>query len=422
MAIPGLTVSPEVGFSATAAGVLIFDDVTRGKLDTGQFGDTGVFVDLISWFRGGTITRGVSRHDGIYGKAEAGRATMVLANEDRRFDPTNLAGPYVAAGVTQVEPEREFRYRAVYAGVGYNLFRGFADDWDLSYAPPNVSNAILRGTDGTKVVSNYDQNAGGVVGTGEDTGARINRVLDNIDWAASDRDIDVGLTTVQGTDLSANAWAEVVLNADTEIGEVYFDGTGKLVFRNRHAFLIEGRSTTPQAVFGDEPGELGYTGLGFSSSGAQIRNLIRISRVGGTQQTATDPASVAKYRTRTWGRSDLIMQTDAAALDYAQYVLSLLKDPELRFDTITVNPRSDPANLFPQVLGRELGDRITIKFTPPGGGGRIERDVFIRGITHDIGLDTWKTTWVLQDAEVRFSYLIFDHATLGKLDSNAFAY
>lgn len=423
--IPGLTIAPEVAFTAVAAGYLHLDDTTKGKLDTAMLAGPDTFVDLADYFRGGTIRRGVSSFDGVYGRADAGTCQMHLANEDRRFDPTNLSGPYVAAGVTQVEPERQVRYRATYAGITYNLFRGFVDDWDLTYVPSaNVAHARVAATDGTKVVANYDQNAGSVVGTGEDSGARIARILDNAGWAADDRDLDAGVTTLQGTDLSANAWTEIALVSDTELGEVFFDGTGKLVFRNRHATSTDARSNTSQATFGDanDGVEIPYSGVTFGSTSKQIRNVVRITRVGGAQQIATDSASVSKYRSRTFQRSDLLMQTDAAAADYANYVLQLLKDAELRFSTLSINPLANPDVLFPQVLGRELGDRITIRRRPPGGGAPIERQVFIRGIEHSIGLDTWETTWTLQDATEKFAFFVLDNPTLGVLDSNALAY
>jgi hypothetical protein len=418
--IPNLTVTPEIGFSDTGSGYLYLDDPSRGKLDTGTIGPDTYFVDVSAWFRGGSISRGQSRHEGTHGRAEAGRATMRLLNTDRRFDPTNLSGPYVAAGVTQVQPERRMRYRATWAGVTYTLWYGTVDSWKLGYQGPNYADVTVAGTDGTKIVANYDQNAGSVVGTGEDTGARINRVLDNIGWPATDRLVATGKTTVQGTDLSANAWTEIVLNADTEIGDVYFDGSGKLVFRHRHAPLTDTRSATPQATFGDNPGELGYVGLVIEHDSLQVRNLIRIARVGGTQQVASDATSIAQYRTRTFNRSDLIMQTDAAALDYAGYALALQKNAELRFDQVTIDPLADPTNLFPQVLGRELGDRIRILLRPPGTG-TIQRDVFIRGITHEIGPTTWRTTWALQDAS-KFAFFVLNDAILGVLDTDALAY
>jgi hypothetical protein len=260
-----------------------------------------------------------------------------------------------------------------------------------------------------------------VVGTGEDTGARINRIADNAGWPSEERNIATGNTTVQGTDLSANAWAEIVRTSDTELGEIYFDVDGKLTFRNRHALSTDTRSNTPQATFGDAGAELGFTEIELGADLRQTKNIIRLSRVGGVQQVVEDLTSQAEYRRRTWGRSDLLHQTDAEVLAYAQHVLGISKDNELRVEAITIDPLAAPANLFPQALGRKLGDRVTVKFTPPGGGARISRDVFIRGITHSAGVDTWQTRFVFQDA-TKFAIFVLDNATLGRLDANALAY
>lgn len=424
--IPDLTIDPEVAFSSGAGdvGYLVFDDATRGKFDTAKFAVGDFFVDVGDWLRGASVKRGVSRFDGIYGRAEAGTMQVTLANEDRRFDPTNLAGPYVAAGASQVKAGRAIRLRATWAGTTYDLFRGFVDEPRLNYKNRGQATATLVATDGTAVVAAYDQNAGGIVGTGEDTGARINRILDNAGWPTEERNIAVGKTTVQGTDLSANAWSEITQTSDTEIGEVYFDVDGKVTFRNRDALLVDTRSATSQATFGDADDgiELGFTEVELAADLNQTKNIIRASRVGGVQQIVEDAASIAEYRRRTWQRSDLLHQTDTEVADYVAYVLSLLKSNELRIVSITVDPLADPADLFPQVLGRKLGDRVTVKFTPPGGGARISREVFIRGIEHAIGRDTWQTTFAFQDATNKFQFLVFDNATLGRFDSNAFAF
>lgn len=415
----------EVAFFSSAGGLgyLVLDDATDGKLNTGTLGPVD-YLDVIpdGDVKAAWIARGSQRFDGVYARAEAGRAGVTLDNATRNYDPTNLAGPYVAAGKTEIEPMRMFRLRASWAGITYPLWRGFADEWAIDYNLPAVSLTKLTGTDGTKVVANYDSVGGASVGGGEDTGARINRVLDNAGWSSALRSVATGKTTVQSTDLSSNAWTEVLLAADTEIGEVYFDASNRLVFRNRHQLLTDTRSNTPQAVFGDQAGELGFDRIDIANDDSQVRNIIRIARVGGTTQVASDAASQLTYQRKTWGRSDLIMQTDAAAADYAAYVLSFSKTAELRFTSIRLNPVDDPDGLWPQMLGRELGDRITIKFTPPGGGARIVRDAFIRGIRHDVTGSSWFTTWTLQDATNKFQFLVLDNATLGRLDYNALAY
>src|SRR5688572_26097728 len=63
--------------------------------------------DISPWVRGVEIKRGASRVDGPVLRYEAGTATIRLDNRDRRFDPTNLAGPYVS-GFASDTGERAF--------------------------------------------------------------------------------------------------------------------------------------------------------------------------------------------------------------------------------------------------------------------------------------------------------------------------
>lgn len=416
---PMPTLAVEVNFTGPTSTTLVFGDATRGKFGTGTFGGGDDWVDVTEYVREGSISRGVSRFDGVYARAEAGTARIVLDNRDARFDPTNLAGPYVLAGVTQVRPRIAFRIRA----DGYDLWRGFADTWTPTY-PVSGKDAIvtLTGTDGVRVLTNFNGVEQGSQGTGEDTGARVARILDNAGWPAADRDIDTGKTTVQATTLAQPAWTEILLASDTEIGEVYFSGAGKLVFRNRHAIHEDARSNTSQATFADNGTGLEYQDPVLATDDTQLANLVRIARVGGTEQSAEDTTAQTKYLKTTFERSDLLMESDAVALEYANYVLGLLNNAELRVQEITLDPRKDPDDLYPHALGRELGDRITVIFTPPGRAeDPIERDAFIRGIEHTFTPKSWRTRWTLQDAS-RFNVLVLDHPTLGVLDSNRLAY
>jgi hypothetical protein len=196
-----------------------------------------------------------------------------------------------------------------------------------------------------------------------------------------------------------------------DVGDTSFnDGTGKTWTIN-----------PPASIGTDSGSELPFDGVTLEYDDETLVNLVRIAREGGTQQTAQDATSQTKYLVHTHERTDLLMQTDTAALDYANFVLFQSKDAELRFSELVVNPLRDETNLFPQVLGRDIGDRITVKLTPPGGGSRISRDVFIRGIEHEITPDTWRTRWTLQSA-TKYDFLVLDHATLGKLDSHALSY
>lgn len=598
MTQPTLIVEAAFAGGASTGLYLHLDDAARGILDTAQLGpDDGVWEDISDRVHSVRIRRGATQLESPIPRYEAGTAVIALNNNDRALDPTNLSGPYVSAGVTQVTPMRAVRVMAVWEGTTYHLYRGFADEWRITYDGPNRSLCTLYCTDGTKVLSNNDRTATGGVGAGEATGARVTRILNSAGWPAADRVIATGDTTVQATTLEGSAWTELLLTQDTEFAEIFIDPEGRVVFRNRQAAMEDLRSISAVARFGDNPdpdvettvnlvtnpsaesgitgwvaggsapptlshssaqalfgtdsmlctwatggilplaqydvtgltpgrtytascyvyvptgspdvipafGGLGVFGTGVATKDAWTRmsvtsvcpasanlafqiwpataptagqtcyadglqleegststaycdgdqsscewdgtahastsrrlpelpyfdvtldytdqtiaNVAKVTRVGGAEQTAQDATSIALNLQHIFHRTDLIMQTDAAALQFAEFVLYQAKDPELRFSSLVIRPGRDETNLYPQVLGRLFGDRIRIIRRPPGGG-TISREVFIRGVEHVIAPKDWTTTWQLQSA-TKWAFLILDHATLGTLDENALAY
>jgi hypothetical protein len=170
--------------------------------------------------------------------------------------------------------------------------------------------------------------------------------------------------------------------------------------------------------------ELPYASVSRANDDTTLANDIQITRNGGTLQEATAAASVATYLfPRTYARSDVLLLSDTEAKAYAQWVLYISKTTEDRFETLTLLPKRDPQDLWPQVLGREIGDRIQIWRRPPGST-TITRDCFIRGMTHtfDAAAHTWQTDFTLQDANRYSGFMILDSTTSGLLDVDALAY
>jgi hypothetical protein len=414
----------EVGFAVGAAvgTYMIADDLTRGLADVATAAPDTVWTDVTAYVQSFTTKRGASRVSGPILRYEAGTFSVTLDNSDRRFDPANTAGPYVSGGVTQVTPMRAARILAVWAGVTYEVIRGFVDSWEIDYTLPNYSSAVMQCTDAFKVLTSYDRTAGGSVGAGEDTGARVSRILDSAGWPSADRVINTGSSTLQATTLDGDVLSELQLAQDSELGELYVDAGGRVVFRSRHALLEDSRSVISQVTFGDGGGtERAYSDVVVEYDDTQLVNLVQVSRVGGAVQVVQDADSQAAYLIRSFNRSDLLLQTDTDVAAWAGFLLFQSKDPEFRLAELVVNPRRDPDNLYPQVLGLAIGDRITVVVRPPGGGAAISRDVFVRGMAHTFAPAKWSTTLTLQSA-TKYSFMVADDPILGLSDVNAAGY
>jgi hypothetical protein len=419
-----------------AGAVLRLDDVTFGLLGTGTLGTAITWTDISQWVTAFTVSRPSTRLQGPLYNFQAGTASVTLDNSDGRFDPDNLSGPYVSAGITQLAAMVPVRIRASFMSVSYSPWSGFADGWlpaAVSYEG-GYAELTVPATDAFKVLAGITLPAAASAGSGENAGARVNRVLDAARWYTSGdrRAVDAGSSALQATTLGDTALNLMQAASDAEIGQLYVNGSGAVTFRARRSLLTDARSATVQAVFGDLPGtvqsagtELAYAAVQRASDDTTIANDVQATRTGGALQEVQDAASIRKYLfPRSYSRADLILSDDPTTLLWAQWVLYVSARGEDRFESLQVDPAADPVSLWPQVLGREPGDRIQVWQRPAGLASPVTKDCFIAGITHswDSVTCAWLTTWTLQDASKYGSFLTLDNPTLGALDANALAF
>jgi hypothetical protein len=375
---------------------------------------TPTYVDLSDRLLRARIRRGRQHELDV---VEAGSADVQLDNQDRALEPEYAGSAYYP----NVVPLRRARLSVTHNAATYRRFTGFVERWPPAWELPNYAEMPLTLVDGFEALTQATLPAASYPAEG--AGARIGRVLDAVGWPAGDRSLDAGQSQVQAKTIAAgdelDALTHIKEVADSELGIFFIDGQGRAVFHERHRRL-KSPFTTSQATFGDADGELAYEALEPSFDKDGIRNDWRVTREGGTVQTAEDAASIARYMRRTGTRAPLFA-TDSEALDMARFLVSRYKDPYLRFDAIGVEPLADDA-LWTQVLSRELGDRITVRRRPPGGGATVEKQVHIDGISEEIvPAIAWRTTWQLTPADLN-QYLVLDHASLGRLDFNKLAY
>lgn len=178
----------------------------------------------------------------------------------------------------------------------------------------------------------------------------------------------------------------------SERGYVFMSGDGKVTYHDRHKRL-NGSYIVSQATFGDQGSELPYTDAVFEYDKDKIKNHITVARDGGSTFLSQDTTSITSYFRRSYSLNPKIA-TDVEAKDLADFILGEYKDPRLDVKELTLEGRMSGTALWPQLLGRELGDRITIKRTPPGGGSRISTDNHIESINHDYKKEgsSWKWT------------------------------
>lgn len=248
--------------------------------------------------------------------------------------------------------------------------------------------------------------------SGDRSGARINRILDAAGWPTADRQIDTGAAILQGADLATTALAALQKIEETEQGRLFVQADGKVRFISRDK-LNQAPYTTSQGEFGDSGSELEYAELLYRYDKSTIVNEAQVSRSNGTVQIARDATSEAKYLRRTKTLDGLLHQSDATSLDLANWLVAHYKNPFQRATGVKLEPDAGNATThYPQVLGRELADRVIVRRRPQQVGSAIDQQVRVEAVRHRLQGMEWKVDWDVSPADTDVYGIWDDPASL----------
>lgn len=372
-------------------------------------GATPTWTDVTGYLQEFSVKRGRQYE---MDTVQAATASLVLNNLDRRFDPLHAGGPYYP----NIKVMRRARLQATYSSITYDLYQGYIQAYKPTIAQGNGDAVMaLAAVDGMKLLANAKLNTSFAA---QRTDVRLGAVLDAIGWPAADRNLGAGLITTQATTLAdTSALAHMQRIVDDERGFLFLDKSGRVTFQDRYSRLKP--TVTSLVILGDGGGsEQFYVDQDFSLDDSRIINEARITRAGGTEQVASDATSQAQYLPRTHGESGTLHDLDSDAYGLAAYLIGAYRQPGLRAGSIQLDADINPATLWPHVLGRELGDRITVRRRPPGGGAAIDQPSHLEGASIQWTAEggVWEVAWEVSPADTTQYWLLGD-AVYGVLGS-----
>ena len=386
-----------------------------GILDTNVLADSAaVIVDVSNVVDSIQTNRGRNPQADQF---QTGSLSLRIVDQNGDFNPQNPNSPYFGL----LDPMRKVQITATYNSVTYPIFSGFITSYNTT-TPKNALDVVyttITAVDAFRLAQNAQISTVAGTSAGQLSGARINDILDEISWPASMRDIDAGLTTLQadpGTPRTALAAMQTVTLS--EYGALYVDANGSFVFQDRNVTTASIAGTP--TVFNDNGTNIGYFNAVWRLDDTLIYNSASITRTGGTVQTAQDAASIAKYFVHSYNQQNLLMQTDAVALDYAQAYVASRKDTSIRCDAITLDLYTDNYNAgIIAALDLDFFDPISITTNQPGGSTLV-KTLQIFGVAMTITPNSWKTTFTTLEPII--DGFILDSATYGVLDTGVLAY
>jgi len=414
MAAPAVKVELGLNLGARDPNSFLLNDSVRGVLDNTEYTLSGDrFFDITDRLMSASTTRGKSQ---ALDRIDAGTIDFVVDNSDRVFDPLYSAGPYFG----QLIPGREVRVSC----NGYPVIYGFIDDLDIAYQPNNRSIVSIQSTDALKTITTNNLPATSV--SSELSGSRVTRILDlpEVAWPSDKRSIDTGDTTLSNVAITEGTQAVSYLQliGTSEAGEVFISKDGKFVFKERNA--------APGAVdiiFTDESSVPGFTVIPFADlsvvyGSEQLYNRIVLSnnKVVPDEAIAEDLSSQEVYGARSYSVTGLLTDSATDLQSLANFLLSRFKQPQYRFDSLSVVLDVLTESQQNEVLDLEIGDIVQVRFTPSGLPPAIDQYVRVIGINHDWSNNEKRINLSLERLD--FGLFVLDDPVFGVLDDDRLTY
>jgi hypothetical protein len=358
------------------------------------------------------VAGGITSAQGIFSKADALTLTAHLLDPEGIYDPVNPIPPWTFQGQsrlvpgTPVEAFAEVVDPADASWTRILLFAGTADSWGEPWTPnPRERVAELVATDATKGWVNLNRPEQPPAGAGDNTATRVARIATFYGWAGG---IEAGTPaaglTYQATTFDAQGWELLNETMDQELGVIHFTPEGKLRWVGRDVWLNPG---APVIAVGcppeGDPDAAEFFDVVIdaqpSAQDSQLRNDIYAQREGGAVVHAASTASIARHGRYEYTRTDLTMETDPQAGDWANAVLRVNAYPRQALETVTLRPEIAPNSwdAWREVLGvRFFSDVARVVWIPPDNPARVVDTVArVVGFDHRISRDAWEVDWQL---------------------------
>jgi hypothetical protein len=347
---------------------------------------------------------------------QTGSLTLRIVDQNGDFNPQNPSSPYFG----NLTPMRKVAISATYNDITYPIFSGFITSYTTT-TPRNANDVVytvITAVDAFRLAQNAQIST--VTGAvAQLSGTRVNKILDQIAWPTTMRDVDAGLTILQSDPGTARTTlAALTTVANSEYGAIYVGKNGYFVFQDR-TVTASSVGGTP-VVFNDNGTDIGYSNAVWRLDDTLVFNQANVTRTGGTVQTAINQASIDKYFAHTYNQQDLLMQTDADALNYAQAYVASRAETSIRCDAIELDLYTDNYDAgITAALDLDFFDPITITTNQPGNS-TLTKTLQVFGIDMSITPNKWRC--VLTTLEPIIDGFILDSNQYGVLDTSVLSY
>lgn len=378
MALPAnIAVSFDFSSGATFGFPFTIGDAKNGIIGVSQLASSTVpepIVDLTPDVRQITINRGRNIQQDQY---IAGTAVVRVLDPNSYFNPQNTSSPYYGYLV----PLRKLRVSATTATSQQFLFSGYTTEYRYTYPQgQEIGYVDIYCADAFRLMQLAQVTTVTGATAGEATGTRLGKILDQIGFPASLRTISTGNSLCQADPAQSRTALGALKNVEfSEQGAFYINGAGTAIFKSRNE-VVSSIAATP-IQFNQTTG-IPYKNLVFAFDDKLIISQATVTRYGGTPQFAQNEASVIRYFPHAYTVQDLVIDTDANALNIAKTYVATRAETTIRIDAMTVD-LLDPAVPTNTMIGLDYFTNCKITNVQPDGS-TIVKTLQVQGLNWDI--------------------------------------
>ena len=388
MTLPAqIAVSFDFSSGATFGAGFIIGSPDSGVIGVSRFGSSDVViptVDLTPNVYSISVRRGRNIMKDTF---EAGTAVVRVLDPQGFFNPQSTTSPYYP----YLTPLRKLRISATTDTAEHFLFSGYVTDYRY-YFPQGQETAYvdILCSDGFRLLQMANVATVADTAAGQDTGTRINKILDDVQWPTSMRSISTGVTNCIADPGTIRTSLEAVKNAEFSegLGAFYMSPDGTAVFKSRSE-VASTLGETP--IEFNQTGGIPYRAVKYQFDDKLIINDVKFTRAsGGTTQNVFSQSSIDKYFPHSLTQENLVAQTDDIVLGIAQNYVNTRKETTIRIDEMTVD-LLDPAVPTDTMIGLDYFDNLKITNVTQEGS-TIQKVLQAQGFAWDIAPNKMQVT------------------------------
>ena len=394
--------------------VFTLDDATKGRLDFNYLSSGSSFiVDISSSVTLIDIGGGYQLQQDQF---QTNKGTVRVYDPNGWWNPQNTASPYYGF----LTPNKKINIQTTYSGVTRPFFAGYINAYNYTF-PTTMSFGYvdLDVADAFRLfaMSAIASITGGTAG--QTTGQRINTILDNLSFPSGLRNIDTGDNLVQADPATQRTALNAMKNVEfAEQGAFFMESNGYATFKSR-TNVTKTNGAAPITYFSNDGTGIVYAGITFAHDDKLVVNQTSVTNVGGTAQTASDAASIAKYFPHTVQQTNVVGYNDSDALNVARIYTATRKDTTIRIDQISLDLTTPNYNAgILAALTLDYFSTVDIK-NVQSNGSVIEKVLQVMGSNYKITPNSFDISFTTSEPIVdgfilnSTLYGVLDTSTLG---------